>query len=136
MKWGERHQVTLGPRITFRAGVKVAGFAAFQLLDFFLMYRDSKLAQYVMAPYVLEDANGIFTLQETDRGIFRPNWYWRNYQTGSLAGQRVRITKGEFHELAKEAQLLWGTTDWKGDFVPGLLRQELPVIEVPSGTEA
>ncbi|MEU3620144.1 hypothetical protein ABZ725_48890 [Streptomyces sp. NPDC006872] len=128
--WAELHQVRLGPRVvTFRAGVKVAGVAFFQLLDFFLMYRDMKLSQYAMAPYLLEDTNGIFTLQETDRGIFRSNWYWKKYLTGTLAGQRVQITKVEFRELKEEAELLWGTTDWKGDFVPGLLRQELPVIE-------
>ncbi|ANZ40467.1 hypothetical protein BBK82_35090 [Lentzea guizhouensis] len=132
-KWAERHQVKLGPRVTFRAGVKITGFAALQLLDFFLMYRDGKLAQYAMAPYLLEDENGIFTLQETDRGLFRPNWYWKNYQTGALAGQRVKITKAEFGELREEAELLWGTTDWMGDFVPGLLRRELPVVEVPAG---
>ncbi|GAB3812672.1 hypothetical protein [Micromonospora zhanjiangensis] len=129
--WAELHQVRLGARTTFRAGVKVAGMVSFQLLDFFLMYRDLKLSQYVMAPYLLEDAAGIFTLQETDRGIFRSNWYWKNYQTGPLAGQRVQITRDEFRELREEAELLWGTTDWKGDFVPGLLRQELPVVEAP-----
>jgi hypothetical protein len=136
VKWGERHQVRLGARVTFRAGVKVAGFAAFALLDFFLMYRDAKLARYVMAPYLLEDADGIFMLQETDRGIFRRNWYWKKYETGKLAGQRIQISKEEFGSWREEAELLWGTTDWKGDFVPGLLRQELPVVEAPAaGTD-
>ncbi|MFI1196357.1 hypothetical protein ACH4T9_24325 [Micromonospora sp. NPDC020750] len=127
--WAERHQVRLGPRTTFRAGVKIGAVAFFQLVDFFLMYRDTKLSQYAMAPYLLADETGVFTLQETDRGVFRPNWYWKNYQTGPLAGQRVQITKDEFHELKGVAERLWGTTDWKGDFIPGLLRQELPVIE-------
>lgn len=134
-KWGDRHQVRIGARFTFRAGVKVAGFAAFQLLDFFLMYRDSKLSRYVMTPYLLEDADGIYMLQETDRGIFRPNWYWKKYETGPLKGQRVQISKDHFFELKEEAELLWGTTDWKGDFVPGLLRQELPVMDVPGSTD-
>jgi hypothetical protein len=136
MTWAERHQVVLGPRMTFRAGVKIAGFAAFQLLDFFLMYRDMVMSQYVMTPYLLEDPDGIFTLNETDRGIFRSNWYWKNYKTGSKTGQRVQISKEEFLQLKEEAELLWGTTDWKGDFVPGLLRQELPVIEAPPAAVA
>jgi hypothetical protein len=95
------------------------------------MYRDEVMSKYVMTPYLLEDAQGIFTLQETDRGIFRSNWYWKNYKTGSSAGQQVKISKDEFLQLKQEAELLWGTTDWKGDFVPGLLRQELPVVEAP-----
>ena len=129
LQWADRHNVILGKRIPFKAGVKIGGFAAFALLDFFLMYRDEKLSRYVMAPYVLEDESGIFTLKEFDRGIFRRNWYFKNYQTGASAGQRVQISKDEFMALKKEAELLWGTTDWMGDFVPGLLRQELPVIE-------
>jgi hypothetical protein len=129
LRWADRHQVTLGARSTFRAGVKVGAFAAFNLLDFFLMYRDQVLSQYVMTPYLLEDEGGIFTLQEEDRGIFRSNWFWKNYKQGSLAGQRQQISKDKFLELKEEAELIWGTTDWKGDFVPGLLRQELPIID-------
>lgn len=136
VKWAERHEVQLGPRITFRAGVKVAGFAAFQLLDLFLQYRDDKLSHYAMAPYLLEDESGVFTLQEHDRGIFRPNHYFKVYKFGARAGQTVQVSKQEFRELQQEAELLWGTTDWKGDFVPGLLRQELPVIEVDPNTTA
>jgi len=131
LRWGDRHQVRIGARSTFRAGVKVAGFAAFQLLDFFLMYRDEKLARYVMAPYLLEDERGIYTLQEKDRGIFRPNWYFKNYKTGTLSGHSMQIPKDEFVELQEEAELLWGTTDWKGDFIPGLFRQELPIADSP-----
>ncbi|NUR29630.1 MAG: hypothetical protein HOV83_27910 [Catenulispora sp.] len=83
-------------------------------------------------PYLFEDDKGVYSLQETDRGIFRSNWYWKKYHTGPLAGQRVGISKEEFNTLADVAETLWGTTDWKGDFVPGILRQELPVIEEPA----
>ena len=130
-KWGEIHGVRIGPRQRFGAGIKIGAFAALQLLDIFLMFRDAKLAQYVTAPYLLEDESGVYSLQETDRGLFRPNWYWKKYYTGPLAGQRARISKDEFNALADVAETLWGTTDWKGDFVPGILRQELPVIEEP-----
>ena len=133
VKWGEAQNVTLGARFTFKAAGGVAVFAGFQLLQIFLMYRDMKLSQYVMAPYLLEDTQGVFTLQEQDRGIFRSNKYFKNYETGPLAGQRVEITGDEFSALRREGEALWGTTDWKGDWVPGLLRRELPVIDVPVG---
>jgi RHS repeat-associated protein len=134
VKWGEVHEVTLGARFTFKPGAVagtagVAAFAGFQLLQIFIMYRDMKLSQFVMAPYLLEDANGVFTLQEQDRGIFRSNKYFKIYKTGSLAGQSVEISKDEFTSAREEAEALWGTTDWKGDWVPGLLRKELPEID-------
>lgn len=128
VKWADRHNVQLGARFTFRSGVKVGAFAGFAVLDVFMMYRDQKLAQYVMAPYVLEDEKGIFTLQEQDRGIFRQNYYFKTYQSGDLKGQTIQIAKDEFLQWKQEGELLWGTTDWKGDFVPGLLRPELPVV--------
>jgi RHS repeat-associated protein len=39
--------------------------------------------------------------------------------------KQVEIEKGEFLRLKKEAEAVWGTTDWKGDFVPGLLNPTL-----------
>jgi len=129
LKWADRHAVRLGPRVTIRAGVKVGAFAGFALLDVFLMYRDQKMARYVMAPYLLEDDAGIFTLQREDPGIFRSMRYYKKYETGDLAGGNpVEISKDEFNELHEEAKLLWGTTDWAGDWVPGLLRRELEVV--------
>ena len=46
-------------------------------------------------------------------------------------GTACRSLKDEFVELQEEAELLWGTTDWKGDFIPGLFRQELPIADSP-----
>jgi hypothetical protein len=83
-----------------------------------------------MVPYLLEDENGVFTLSRQDRGIFRRDKYFKTYETGKLAGQAVEISKDEFSVLREEAEALWGTTDWKGDWVPGLLRRELPVITI------
>ena len=37
----------------------------------------------------------------------------------------VEIDKEEFRKLKKEAEAVEGTTDWKGDFVPGLQRRQL-----------
>lgn len=60
-----------------------------------------------------------------DPGIFSRNSYYKRYETGSLAGQLIEIPKDEFSGWREEAQLLWGKLDWKGDWVPGLLRPEL-----------
>ena len=38
----------------------------------------------------------------------------------------MRIDKKQFFEYQEEAEALWGTTDFFGDFVPGKLRKELP----------
>jgi hypothetical protein len=132
--WGELQSVRIGPRMPFKAGVKIGGFAAFELLQVFLMYRDQKLSRYVRAPYLLEDDHGVFTLVEKDRGVFRSNLYWKEYVTGADAGTQVPISKDEFSRLADVAETLWGAVDWAGDFVPGLLQRELPVVH--EGPEA
>ena len=81
-----------------------------------------------MAPYLFKDEKGIYTINELDRGIFRFNKYFKNYKDG----QRVEITEKEFLENKAEGEALYGTTDWKGEFVPGILRPTLPVIEYDS----
>ena len=129
-KWAEQHSVKVGRGTAFRGGVKLGANAALLLLDIFGMYRDEKMSRYVMAPYLLEDENGVFTLKVKDRGIFRSDYYYKSYQTGPRKGEKVKIDKEEFNVLRKEAEALWGTTDWKGDWVPGILRRELPVIHV------
>lgn len=134
-KWSEQHGVRLGRTSTLSGGVRVGAFAGFALLDAFKMMRDEKMSQYVMADYLLEDEKGVFKLAEQDRGIFRPNHYFKRYQTGALAGQDVQVEREEFSELKREAESLWGTTDWKGDWVPGLLRRELPVVPAYRGPD-
>lgn len=130
VKWADRHNVRLGARTTFRAGVKLSVNAWLVAMDLLMMYRDMKLEQYVMAPYVLDDERGAFTFNEQSGGLFHKSHYFKNYKTGDLAGQRVEVSEDEFNQLVDEAKALWGTTDWKGDFVPGILRRELPVIDV------
>ena len=114
-------------------GVKIAGFAAFQLLDIFLMWRDAKASKYVMAPYLLEDADGVFTINERTGGVLDlfQSKYFKNYESGPKKGQRVEITSSEFSGFVEEAHALWGYLDWANDWIPGLLRTELPVIEDP-----
>jgi RHS repeat-associated protein len=135
-KWTKQHSVEMGRETVFQGGVELGANAALLLLDIFRMYLEEKMSQYVMAPYLLEDEHGVFMLQVQDRGIFRSDYYYKNYQTGPLKGKAVQIDRDEFNVLRKEAEALWGTTDWKGDWVPGILRRELPVIYVSgSGSE-
>lgn len=133
--WAERHNVKLGRMGTFKGlsgGVRLGANGILIALDIFLMYRDAKISRYVMAPYVLEDEQGAFTLVEQDRGIFRSNYYFKRYQTGPLAGQEIKISSKEAGEWLEEAHALWGYVDVWGDFVPGLLRPELPIIDDPN----
>lgn len=130
LTWADRHNVRLGARFTWKSpGVKLGAFAGLQLLDIFFMYRDAQLARFAYAPYLLEDDEGVFSLQKEHRGLFSSKLYFKLYKSGAKEGQRVEISESEFDKLADDAEFLWGKTDWKGDFVPGILRQELPVVE-------
>ena len=129
--WAERHNVVLGARYNVKAagGVAVYGFAILQIVQLFLMWRDEKTSRNVYAPYLLQDEGGVFTINEQSGGLLHFNKYFKNYKAGQLAGQRVEISGDEFSRLEKEAHALWGYVDWLGDFIPGILRRELPVIE-------
>ncbi len=106
-------------------------FAGLAMYDAIKMARERKMSQYVMAPYVLEDEGGAFTLSSAE-GLFSGT-YEKHYIEGDAAGTVVPIKKKEFYELKGEAEALWGRADWKGDFVPGKLRKELPVMPDPKG---
>jgi RHS repeat-associated protein len=131
--WRARHSVSLGrAKLTLRGGVRVGAFAGFALLDLFNMYRAEKMSRYEMAPYVLEDEGGQFTLSEEREHWFAHHYRWKNYIGGPKTGQKVEVDESEFDFWKREGELLWGTTDFWGDFVPGLLRPHLPVVEKPS----
>lgn len=129
--WEARHQVTTSKNWQLLerrlAGATTKAIVALTLLDAYLMYRDVKLSRYVMAPYVLGDEQGFFTLEQ-EPSLTSPR-YQKAYLSGSAKGQRIPISPSDFLILKEEAEALWGTTDWQGDFVPGLLNRELPVIE-------
>jgi len=128
--WEARHQVLTNNRWELLERRFVGGttkaIAALTLLDAYLIYRDTKMSQYVMAPYILGDEQGFFTLEEKP-SLTSPK-YHKAYLSGSAAGQWMELTPSDFRTLKEEAEALWGTTDWKGDFVPGLLNRELPVV--------
>ena len=134
-EWMRRHAVRIGRATPYGSalgrGARVGAFGGLAILDAFSMYRDQKMSQYVMAPYVLEDENGSFTLQQ--QGLIWRS-YSKRYISGSLEGQSVSIGSREFGELRDEAEALWGRVNFWGDWEPGLLRRELPV-EDPNGCE-
>jgi hypothetical protein len=131
--WAARHKVTTSDRwqlIERRvAGSAPKALMALTLLDAWLLYRDARMTQYVMAPYVLGDERGFFTLEQSTSLL--ASRHYKAYLSGSTEGQQIEISSSEFRSLRDEAEALWGTTDWKGDFVPGLLNRALPVIKQP-----
>jgi RHS repeat-associated protein len=128
--WRKRHNVSLGrAKLTLRGGVRVSAFAGFALLDAFDFYRQEKLSRYEFAPYILEDEGGLFTLSEERAHWFAHHYRWKVYKAGPNKGHKVEINESEFDFWKEEGKLLWGTTDFFGDFVPGLLNPRLPVVE-------
>ncbi|MFY0564670.1 hypothetical protein ACN28E_12515 [Archangium lansingense] len=128
--WEARHKVTTSNRWQLVERRVASGapkaLIALTLLDAYLLYRDAKLSQYGTAPYVLGDEQGFFTLEQSTSLL--PSRHHKVYLSGSAKGQKIEISSSDFRSLKDEAEALWGTTDWKGDFVPGLLNRELPVI--------
>lgn len=70
----------------------------------------------------------MFTLDYSKSSWVSDTKYFKNYVAGAKQGEKVRVSKSEFEDLAEEAKALWGTIDWQGDFVPGLLLPSLEVI--------
>jgi hypothetical protein len=130
--WETRHKVsTSGEWQLFEgrvSAVTTKALVVLTLLDVYLMHYHAKMAKYVMAPYVLEDEQGLFTLEKSESLL--SSQYCKAYLN---AGTRIEISAEEFRELKEEAEALWGTTDWAGDFVPGLLNRALPVAESSDG---
>ncbi|WNG19978.1 hypothetical protein [Cystobacter fuscus] len=129
--WGARHRVTIGESWSLlerrSVGVTSKAIVALTILDFYWMYREAKMGRYVMAPYVLGDENGFFTLEKSR--LLVSSVYHKVYLSGGGEERRVEVSATEFRALKEEAESLWGTTDLHGDFVPGLLNRKLPLVE-------
>ena len=132
-RWEARHKVATSDRwrpLEGRiAGATTKALVALTLLDAYLLYHDMKTSQYVMAPYILGDEQGFFILQE--KNLLLSTKYYKTYLEGAVKGKTLEITSEEFRGLREEAEALWGTVDWNGDFVPGLLNRKLPVLRDP-----
>lgn len=133
--WAKRHRVRLGRWQTIKESGGTINYPAIGVLftaaDFAMMYLQAKHAQYGFAPYVLEDDGGTFTFGENGGRIITT--YFKRYLEPGASDEE--ISKEEFEQYRDEAEALWGTLDWKQDFVPGLLRPELPVVEPPPEVE-
>jgi hypothetical protein len=112
----------------------VRGMGALTLFDAFMFAREQNLSRYVMAPHVLEDENGLYTLTRETRWF--SSTYRKNYVSGAMTGQQVEIGSDEFDFLVREAEALYGRVTWGGlgEWEPGLLRRTLPVDD-PSSCE-
>jgi RHS repeat-associated protein len=140
--WAERHSVEAGETVMYKGGrngimlkCNAVGCGIGILIDAYLMYREQKLASYgEFEPYILQDSGGTFSLQIYDPGIFNKNSYYKNYLSGTNSGQRIMINKGQFDEFKLEGEAMWGKVDFWGNWIPGLLRRKLPVVNsYPSG---
>jgi hypothetical protein len=93
------------------------------------MYKELNDAKYINTPLLLEDECGVYTLRR------ETPWNWPfgdiSYSKAYQDGPSVYLTEEEYTELKEEAELLWGKLDWAGDWVPGLLRRELPIVNPP-----
>ncbi|MFC7548747.1 SpvB/TcaC N-terminal domain-containing protein [Plantactinospora sp. GCM10030261] len=133
--WTQRHGVTVGRGQTAKppgGGIKLrAAGGLLILLDAFHMAREQKVGRYVMAPYELWDEYGEFTFNQYQGplGGLWGNKYYKNYFSGEKKGQKVEVTEEEFEEFIEIAEFLYGRLDFWGDFVPGVLRKELPVVD-------
>ncbi len=128
--WRKRHNVKASRKwklIKKPGSVKIVpkAFALFAVRDAYMMANELKRSQYTWAPYTLEDEAGDFLLEVEERFLGKDTYYKR-YLGDAGESEKVQIEGSEFYELHKEAEALWGTLDWKGDFVPGLLNPELP----------
>ena len=127
----EAAAVSRAGRVGLKGGGAAGVFIGLALIDAYTMAREQAEAKYVMAPYLLEDEGGVFTLEEEGL-IFKG--YQKRYVEGDRAGDVVPIEKSEFRENMDEAKALWGHLDSNNEWVPGKLRKELPAIQT-DGTD-
>jgi hypothetical protein len=135
--WKHRHNVSpdkkwteiKGPGTGFRFGAMAMG-GGFVLLDLYKMYCEQKKSRYIMAPYVLADDRGAFTMYSHAGpldGMFSTR-YFKRYIAGDYDVRDIEVSESEWQILREEAEALWGMASAHGDFVPGLLLPEPPVV--------
>ena len=65
--------------------------------------------------------------------MYYNNKYYKNYLGENGECHQVEIDKEEFTFWKNEAKALWGYLDFWGNFVPGILRTKLPIVEPQKG---
>jgi hypothetical protein len=140
--WQKRHNVTSeeewdvikmpgSSTIVFRVfiGVQIMQI----IVDALLQERNRKMARYRWATYVFleKDGESSFTLESEGEWWGFVMHYRKSYISGPRQGTKVEIPKEEFNDLKDEAHALYGDVDFWGDFIPGMLVPELPVVPAP-----
>lgn len=121
----ERHGVKTGETSVLKApGSSLILPSLFILTTATSAYNMTKEQKFSWRTYTLTDEFGEFTLEQEEY-CFSCSQY-KIYVSGKRKGQREGVTAEEFRRLRREAEALWGTVDWKLDFVPGALNRELP----------
>jgi len=113
-----------------KPGLKGLGYVAGAVVDVYQAYdmaRDLHIEEQGIrsAAIRFHDEGGEFEIW--DDGIIL-NCYFKHYFSGPKQGQNVRISWSEKRALQKKYEDDNGYLDWKGDFVPGKLRKELPIV--------
>jgi RHS repeat-associated protein len=126
--WSERHGARLGSATVVTGGVKLSANATFLILDVYTRWYEEKTSKFVMAPYLLESEEGVFTMHRETRWFVSTDYY-KDYVSGPRANQSHHISRSEARTLRDEARALWGYIDWQGDWQPGILRRSLPLME-------
>jgi len=100
--------------------------ALVSVVDAYKFARQQAEAKYGWAPYVMEDKFGSFTVRAETSWLVVHSYY-KTYLSGPLKDKRVEVDEDLAVQYLREAEALWGTTDWTGEFVPGLFMPELPL---------
>jgi len=133
--WASRHKVNSSAkwRVFERPGVNLQAkaFVLMSLWDAYLLALEAKKDGYLMADYILEDEQGLFSIAHDQKSWFSGQTYYKIYVGGKSKGLQIEVSGSEFEGLQAEAEALWGKTDAGGDFVPGLFNRELREISKP-----
>jgi RHS repeat-associated protein len=135
--WAKRHKVSTGRSITIKkagSAFKASGLGALSIIDIVRTVREMQKAQYFWEVAMFQDEEGTFLLGKEFEWLVVPHYY-KHYivgenEEGYPEYRTVEITREEYKAMIKEMETVWGYLDWKGDFVPGIFRKELP--EVPT----
>ena len=137
-----RHKAQRGKVSVYtRTGVQFNIFVLFSIFDAYVMWKDYNV---IGVPTIFEDEIGEFIIQpEGGWWGWGKSWY-KTYQSfhndesldpeasalrDSILSMIIKteISASEADWYFKENEALYGYFNWKNDWVPGLLRREIPV---------
>jgi RHS repeat-associated protein len=131
-KWMKQHKPRMGAQRLIKSpgsNASLGVFAGLQIYDAYKMTRDLQNSKYGSGTWVFRDAQGEFTVG-WEGNLFYTDYY-KVYISEESAGNKVEISWSEYRNLGAEGEALYGYLDWSGEFIPGLLNRELPVVPAP-----